>query len=549
MSNLNIIGSLMKRQVESGNNGTNYETATNGKTLVISKMATSKDRGRLIGGEGGGLENKDDKALELGQEGYQQDDEESDEEDLGRKRSKSECMNDKSSRLRFYQTETDKESISSYEFLKEVGKGAYGRVLLVRRKATQDIYAMKIIRFSNNVDEKFLENLLNENEIFKRIQGEHVVKAFFSFRQKNYVIFVMEFMPGGDLQGILRREGNLEEYDQARFYAAELVLAIEYLHGLNIVHRDLKPENILLDNKGHLKLADFGLSNKSDGYRQNAELTEPDDEMDEYRKNTVLGIIADQIKSRMVTKPKPEEEAQATEGSESNGTKNPKEKKKEIRIVGTPDYIPPEVLKGEELIHPRAMDWWALGCIIYEFVIGIPPFNDDTKEKVFKNIKNHPDKFQFDFPEIGDEDGCVSKATRDIIDRLLDPNPATRLGTKGVDEVKQHEFFKDIDWQNIRKNPAPLIPPVTNWANIKSSEIKLEEIFKGEKEITSQIKIESAQKSKVTIDQMKREDLLAESNIAESEKHKKLGDDLLKSKIKIFQGLYNLEQEGYFIVF
>jgi serine/threonine protein kinase len=546
---VNIIGSLMKRQSEMGESHTRYETATNGKTLVISKMGASKDRGRLAGGEGGGLENPDDQNWNQDHERYQQEVGEWDEEELGRKRYKSDCMNDKSWRLRYYQTETEKESIASYEMLKEVGKGAYGRVLLVRRKATQDAYAMKIIRFSNDVDEKFIENLLNENDIFKRIQGEHVVKAFFSFRQKNYVIFVMEFMPGGDLQGILRREGNLEEYEQARFYAAELVLAIEYLHGLNIIHRDLKPENILLDNKGHLKLADFGLSNKSDGYRQKAELTAPDDELEESRKKTVIGLIADEMKNKLGLKPKVGEKAEEKEGGEIDGEKKPKEKKKEIRIVGTPDYIPPEVLKGEELDHPRAMDWWALGCIIYEFVIGIPPFNDDTKEKVFQNIKNHPDKFKFDFPEIGDEDGCVSKATKDIIDRLLDPNPATRLGTKGVQEVKEHEFFKDIDWLKIRQNPAPLIPPTMKWGAIKASEIKLEEIFKGEKDQHSQIKIESAQKNKVTIDQMRREDLLGESNTVEAERHKREGEMLEKSKMKIFEGLFNIEKEGYFIAF
>lgn len=152
-------------------------------------------------------------------------------------------------------------SLRDFEFLEKIGEGAYGYVMLVRRKSTRDLYALKIIKFGNNLSESDFQHLMNERNILEFVSGDHVVEAMFSFVYKNYACFAMEFMPGGNLAEILKREQFLFEYEEARIYLAELVLAIEYLHSEKIIHRDLKPENILLDKDGHIKLADFGLSN------------------------------------------------------------------------------------------------------------------------------------------------------------------------------------------------------------------------------------------------------------------------------------------------
>jgi serine/threonine protein kinase len=140
-----------------------------------------------------------------------------------------------------------------------LGEGTFGKVYLVRRKETGDIYALKIVCLPEESSEKDLECIQTEHEIFKKIAGDHLVKAPFSFTEKDSQIFVMEFMPGGDLRQLLNEEVYFEE-EAARFYLAEMVMAIEHLHNFSIIHRDLKPENLVIDEKGHIKLTDFGLS-------------------------------------------------------------------------------------------------------------------------------------------------------------------------------------------------------------------------------------------------------------------------------------------------
>lgn len=149
--------------------------------------------------------------------------------------------------------------VADFDFIRILGVGGYGSVWLVRKKNTQDEFAMKIIELNKNMDEKAIENLKAEKNVFEIVAGEFIVKAFYSFVEQNYLFFVLDYMSGGDFEAILRTYTRLEEYI-AKYYIAEIILAIEYLHSMNIVHRDLKPANILLDKKGHIKLADFGLS-------------------------------------------------------------------------------------------------------------------------------------------------------------------------------------------------------------------------------------------------------------------------------------------------
>lgn len=143
--------------------------------------------------------------------------------------------------------------------------------MLVKRRSTQDYYAMKLIKISADADTKFIENILNERDIMNQLHGDLVVNAYYSFVYKNFIIFIMEYMSGGDFANVLDQQIFLDEFTEARFYAAELVLAIEYLHKLKIVHRDLKPENVLMDKFGHLKLADFGLSTLPQKFRDMTE--------------------------------------------------------------------------------------------------------------------------------------------------------------------------------------------------------------------------------------------------------------------------------------
>ena len=467
------------------------------------------------------------------------------------KRSNSDFTHQKFHTDLLYQEKKKFIGLSDFEFVSMIGKGAYGRVMLVQRRSTQEYYAMKIVRFSSNLNETAIQNLINERNIFEVIKEEHVVKAYFTFSHENYVIFVMEFMSGGDFSKILKDEEFLEEYEEARFYAAELVLAIEYLHSINIIHRDLKPENILLDPKGHLKLADFGLSNAATKFKQNAEAVDTQDvfkefETEELNSRRVEVEIRKNLDLKKNSRAFKRDEPLDKERQKKHTSEDKLKESKRIHIVGTPDYIPPEVLKGEAVpLLAKAVDWWALGCIIYEFIFGIPPFNAETREEVYENIKNYGKSFQILYPRVADEEGCLSCDAKDILDKLLEPDPAKRLGSgpTGAEEIKKHPFFKNIDWTTIRKETPPLQPQQFKIDATKRKDIKLEEIFKDDKKKDHQSKFKP-----LDLD-MFRVDLLHLDNKKVHQQHLASLAELEEQKKAIFEKLLKHEQEGLFVVF
>ncbi|XP_055833113.1 probable serine/threonine protein kinase IRE4 isoform X2 [Solanum dulcamara] len=242
------------------------------------------------------------------------------------------------------------------------------------------------------------------------------VRFFYSFTSRDYLYLVMEYLNGGDLFSLLKKVGFLEE-DVARTYVAELVLALEYLHSLGIVHRDLKPDNILIAQDGHIKLTDFGLS-KIGLMNSTDDLSGPD------TKDVVLPDV----------------------GSQHDPDLSDKSQRS---AVGTPDYLAPEILLGTE--HGNAADWWSVGIILFELITGIPPFNAEHPEVIFDNILNK----QIPWPSVPEE---MSFEARDLIDRLLVHDPNQRLGAKGASEVKAHQFFRGVDWDNLALQKAAFVP-------------------------------------------------------------------------------------------
>lgn len=182
--------------------------------------------------------------------------------------SDTEAENKKTIRER-YNENHESIGIKDFVFLALLGKGGFGSVWLVKRKATSDLYALKVIKF-NNSDPSFIESMVNENKILMSLVGDYVVKGVFSFIHDRYYCVVMDLMVGGDFRKILDENTAFYEED-VKFYAAELINAVSHIHEQGITHRDLKPENMLLDNKGHLKLADFGLSNQAEPLEQQEE--------------------------------------------------------------------------------------------------------------------------------------------------------------------------------------------------------------------------------------------------------------------------------------
>lgn len=295
-------------------------------------------------------------------------------------------------------------SVSDFEYLRLINKGNYGRVWLVRRKFTQDLYAMKIVDLAEHLRHKQdLQTLRAESAIYDVLSSDFVVKSLFRFTHETFLCFVTEYMIGGDFGFFLHQYQALDE-DIARFYLAELVLAIDHLHSLQIIHRDLKPENILLDQHGHLKLTDFGLSAMgfSLQLRERKQYSPKSPELNLRLKVPVTFVenpssASKKAKRFFTNQPRSlvsiEEERPAEKASSSfSKLLSPRRQplrgsQRRNRVVGTPDYIAPEVLGGKAA-DDFAVDWWALGVLAFEFIVGIPPFNGESIEEIFDNIMN-----------------------------------------------------------------------------------------------------------------------------------------------------------------
>ncbi|KAI9594237.1 kinase-like domain-containing protein, partial [Syncephalis fuscata] len=290
-------------------------------------------------------------------------------------------------------------SIKDYEIIKPISKGAFGSVYLAKKHATGDYYAIKVLRKSDMIAKNQVTNVKAERMILMmQRDSPYVVRLFYSFQSRDYLYLVMEYLNGGDCAALIKTLGGLSE-DWARSYLAEVTLGLEYLHSLGIIHRDLKPDNLLIDQDGHVKLTDFGLSR--------------------------LGFLA------------------STSTTEDKSPAPPK------TFVGTPDYLAPESILGTG--QDTMVDWWALGIICYEFLYGIPPFHASTPDKVFENILTR----QIDWHE---DEMELSPEIKDFMQQLLCIDPRQRLGSQGAEQVKAHPFFKDVDWQTICTDTPSFVP-------------------------------------------------------------------------------------------
>ncbi|RKP14675.1 kinase-like domain-containing protein, partial [Piptocephalis cylindrospora] len=299
-------------------------------------------------------------------------------------------------------------SIKDYKIIKPISKGAFGSVFLAKRRATGEYFALKVLRKSDMVAKNQVKNVKAERMILMMQEDSPwVVRLYYSFQSKDSLYLVMEYLNGGDCATLIKSLGQLDE-DWARSYLAEVVCGLEYLHGRGIVHRDLKPDNLLIDANGHLKLTDFGLSR--------------------------LGFL--------------NRRARVSQGDAAPGP-----------VAGTPDYLAPESILGTG--QDSMVDWWALGVMCYEFLYGIPPFHADNPEKVFDNIVRGTIHWHED-PSTGE---CpISDKAKEFITRLLDPDPAKRLGAQGSREVKAHPFFDKIDdWGKLREETPSFVPMTEGW--------------------------------------------------------------------------------------
>ena len=272
-------------------------------------------------------------------------------------------------------------TINDFDVIGELGQGGFGKVFLVRKKNSEELLALKVIKktlLQSGKDRRItVEEIFSEKDIMIKSDNPFLVKLICCFQDEGSLYFLMELLHGGNLFNYLaktKRQYFSEE--QAKFYAAEIVLALEHLHEhMKIIYRDLKPENILLTKDGHIKLADFGLAKR----------------------------------------------AESMQGE----------------VKGTPDFIAPEIYSNQE--YTRMVDYWSLGCLIFEFLYGKPAFTNDQKEKRYNKIMSG----KFTFPS----EISTSEEAKSLIRRLLEVKVSNRLGFNGIEEIKNHPFFARVDWK------------------------------------------------------------------------------------------------------
>ena len=450
-------------------------------------------------------------------------------------------------------------SIKDFEIIKPISKGAFGSVYLSKKRSTGDYFAIKVLKKADMVAKNQVMNVKAERAIMMwQGESDFVAKLYWTFSSKDYLYLVMEYLNGGDCASLVKVLGALPQ-DWAKKYIAEVVLGIEHLHSRGIVHRDLKPDNLLIDQKGHLKLTDFGLSRMGVIGRQKRLLKSPNESTPDLLKHgpfaraqsmtssrstsfdlqgnhsptstpvvspdlaaplaqpSYFNLNRDSVLGREHSRRKSgyrsdsgnsdsfnvmfrnfslndeqgprgasiEEETQS-EGAESpdpyalhpslshNHHNTPPQsgmppppmalfdpEDQNRRFVGTPDYLAPETING--LGQDEMSDWWSLGCILFEFLFGYPPFHADSPEKVFENILAR----KIDWPE--EEDAMASEEAKDLMKELMTINPKERRGanllekySSGGQEIRVHSWFKEINWETLLEDEAQFVPAPQN---------------------------------------------------------------------------------------
>ena len=318
----------------------------------------------------------------------------------------------------------EKQTIHDYESLSIIGRGAFGEVHVCREIKTGKIYAIKKMKKDKLAQKNQVIHIRSEQLFMSKVKSPWIVDLKASFQEDDYIYLVMEFCPGGDFMSLLIKKDILTE-EEAKFYIVELILAVDSIHKLDCIHRDIKPDNILIDKNGHIKLTDFGLAKISDKLYEN-------------NKNEAFN-------------------------------KNKLTHHKLFSCVGTAYYVAPEVLNKNG--YGKDIDWWSVGVIFFEMLVGYAPFcSEETKEVCYKviNWKNYL---------IIPDDKIVSEEAEDLIKKMVNDSDE-RLGKNGIEEIKNHPFFKGVDWDNIRNTKAPFIPDIESDYDTKYfEEFEVEEPF------------------------------------------------------------------------
>nr|BAC26704.1 unnamed protein product [Mus musculus] len=330
---------------------------------------------------------------------------------------------------------------SMFVKIKTLGIGAFGEVCLACKLDTHALYAMKTLRKKDVLNRNQVAHVKAERDILAEADNEWVVKLYYSFQDKDSLYFVMDYIPGGDMMSLLIRMEVFPEH-LARFYIAELTLAIESVHKMGFIHRDIKPDNILIDLDGHIKLTDFGLctgfrwTHNSKYYQKGNHMRQDSMEPGDLWDDVSNCRCGDRLKTLEQRAQKQHQRCLAHS------------------LVGTPNYIAPEVLlrKG----YTQLCDWWSVGVILFEMLVGQPPFLAPTPTETQLKVINWESTLHIPTQV------RLSAEARDLITKLCCAADC-RLGRDGADDLKAHPFFNTIDFsRDIRKQPAPYVPTISH---------------------------------------------------------------------------------------
>jgi serine/threonine protein kinase len=296
-------------------------------------------------------------------------------------------------------SKTDACKISDFERLRVLGQGAYGKVLLVRNKRTEMLFAQKELKKASVIiSDKSIERTMSERSILSKITShQNIVKLFYALHDRSKLYLLMEYIPGGELFKYLVKEKFLNE-QKTSFYIIQMSMALKFLHNLGVIYRDLKPENCMLDKDGYLVLTDFGLAKKS---------TDEEDSNSKWCNS----------------------------------------------IIGTPEYVAPEVLKGEN--YGNSADWWSLGCVTFDLLTGNPPFTGNNQKKIMDRVIKEKPKYPF----------YVTSTSIEVLNKLLNKNPAKRFDVDAEwEKFQKFQFFRHYKFKDIeaRKVTPPIQPIITN---------------------------------------------------------------------------------------
>ncbi|KPV73545.1 uncharacterized protein RHOBADRAFT_38109 [Rhodotorula graminis WP1] len=321
--------------------------------------------------------------------------------------------------------------LAQFHIVTQVGQGGYGEVFLARHKETNQVVALKKMKKRTLAKMDEIRHVLIERDILASTSSPWLVRLLYAFQDPEHVFLAMDFIAGGDFRTLLNNSGVLKE-EHARFYISEMFSAVAELHKLGYIHRDLKPENFLIDTTGHIKLTDFGLAA---GALNPGKIEHLKDKLDSVADSPL--ILRSTIEMKSLYKSIRMADARYADS-----------------VVGSPDYMAIETLRGQS--YSYSVDYWSLGCILFEFLAGFPPFSGASPDETWLNLKNwqrvlrrpeytRPEDLIFNLSDLG----------WDAITRLIAPKES-RLSS--MDDVKHHGFFAGVDWDGLRDRKAPFIP-------------------------------------------------------------------------------------------